>query len=518
MIDIKIRPRPLALIILDGWGHRDDPDHNAIAHANKPYWESLLRSYPNRVISGSGRCVGLPEGQMGNSEVGHLNMGAGRIIHQDFMRINMAIEDESFFHNETFIEALRKAKAKQSRLHILGLLSQGGVHSHERHIQAIIKLAALYQIEKVFIHAFLDGRDTPPKSAERSIKALEDLCREVNCGKIVSLIGRYYAMDRDKRWDRIAAAFKLLVLREAQFHAQTPIDGLHKAYARSETDEFVQATCIGLDDEHQASIQDDDVIFFMNFRADRARELTEVLIAPDFKSFPRAKVPKLAAFVGLTQYDSRFPISNAFPPQKPTQILAECISQHGLSQLRIAETEKYAHVTFFFNGGIEQPFPHEDRILIPSPQVHTYDLVPEMSAFELTDRLVTEIKKKTYDLIICNFANADMVGHTGNFRATVKAIETIDQCLIHIIKALQETHGEAIITADHGNAEQLYDEKTKQAHTAHTNEPVPFIYVGRPAQLTPIPGKLSDIAPTILYLMGLPQPAEMTGQPLIGLR
>jgi 2,3-bisphosphoglycerate-independent phosphoglycerate mutase len=509
------RPKPLALIILDGWGHREDTRANAIAQAKKPCWDELWKKHPHVLLSGSGKCVGLPEGQMGNSEVGHMNMGAGRVIHQDLTRIDLAIEQGDFFKNPVLGKAMTTARANQKALHILGLLSPGGVHSQEKHIEALLELAAQHQLKTVYLHAFLDGRDTPPRSAQSSLENLIKKCETLHCGELATLIGRYYAMDRDQRFERVQKAYELLTEGKADFHAETPLLALQKAYQREENDEFVQATVI--DSSSFKAIQDGDVVIFMNFRADRARQLTQAFIDPLFKGFPRQKQPKLAAFVSLTEYDKNFPTEVAFPQTTLRHILAEYLSELGLRQLRIAETEKYAHVTYFFNGGLEKPFEGEDRILIPSPRVATYDLKPEMSAFELTERLVQEIKKQKYDVIICNFANPDMVGHSGNFPATVKAIEVIDACLKQIIQALQAVGGEALITADHGNAELMFDERTQQAHTAHTHELVPALYIGRPALPAKTQGVLADLAPTLLYLLGLPQPKEMTGEILFTL-
>lgn len=509
--------RPLALIILDGWGYREETNSNAIAAAKKPQWDALWEHYPHLLISGCGTCVGLPEGQMGNSEVGHLNIGAGRIVYQDLTRIDLEIENGKFFQNETLVKAIETASQSHKAIHILGLLSSGGVHSHEKQIYALLKLAAEKKAHNVFIHVFLDGRDTPPKSAKNSLAMLMKNCQELNCGKVASLIGRYYAMDRDKRWDRIEKTYDLLTLGQADYQASDPLIALELAYARGETDEFVQATTIHAAQQSPATIHDSDVVIFMNFRADRARELTQAFIDKNFNGFVRKKQLALQQFVTLTQYDATFNAAIAYPPIPLKNILPEYISHLGLQQLRIAETEKYAHITFFFNGGIEQAYPGEERILIPSPKVATYDLQPEMSAFLVTERLVTEIKSQRYDLIICNFANPDMVGHTGNFAATVKAIETIDTCIGKIVQALLEVGGEALITADHGNAEMMFDHQTGQPHTAHTQELVPLLYVGRNAKTTKNQGILSDIAPTILYLMNLPTPSEMTGQPLFEL-
>jgi 2,3-bisphosphoglycerate-independent phosphoglycerate mutase len=505
----------IALIILDGWGYREDPDANAIAAAKKPVWDDLWRHYPHTLISGCGRCVGLPEGQMGNSEVGHLNMGAGRVVNQELTRIDLDIEQGDFFKNPILIDAINQAMLTHNAVHIMGLLSPGGVHSHEQQIYALLKLAAQQGAKQVYFHVFLDGRDTPPRSAKKSLESLTQICSQLNCGKIVSIIGRYFAMDRDHRWDRIQAAYELLTQGNAEFHAENALQGLEQAYQRGENDEFVKATSIHPLEHPPITIHDNDVVIFMNYRADRARELTHAFVDAKFNGFPRNKSPQLAAFVSLTEYDALLKTQIAYPPTRLDNILAAHISQLGLKQLRIAETEKYAHVTFFFNGGVETAYPGEDRVLIPSPSVTTYDLKPEMSAFQITERLVQEIQRQHYDLIICNFANPDMVGHTGNFAATVTAIETIDTCLGKIINALKQVSGEAIITADHGNAEFMFDQKTGQPHTAHTLELVPFIYVGRKAKVIKNNGVLADISPTLLYLMGLSTPQEMTGTPLL---
>lgn len=507
------RPRPLALIILDGWGHRDDPEANAIAAAQKPNWDALWKQYAHTLISGSGRCVGLPDGQMGNSEVGHLNMGAGRVVHQDLTRIDLAIQTGEFFQDAVLVRAIQQAVKTQKAIHIMGLLSPGGVHSQESHFLALLELAAQQHAPTVHIHAFLDGRDTPPQSALASLKNVSQRCADLHCGNIATLVGRYYAMDRDKRWERTQQAYDLLTLGKADYQALDAEKALELAYARGETDEFVKPTVIN----KNATIKDGDVVIFMNFRADRARQLTHAFIDDSFTAFPRGAHPRLADYVTLTEYDSTFDVDVAFPPERLNNILGEYISAKGLKQLRIAETEKYAHVTFFFNGGVETPYPGEDRVLIPSPKVATYDLQPEMSAPELTDKLVAAIRSQQYDVIICNFANPDMVGHTGNLAAATRAIETIDGCLGQIVSALHDVGGEAIITSDHGNAEMMFDRKTGQPHTAHTCERVPVLYVGRQAKAIKSNGTLSDIAPTMLYLMGLPQPNEMTGQVLFEL-
>jgi 2,3-bisphosphoglycerate-independent phosphoglycerate mutase len=514
---MPIQSRPLALIILDGWGYREEKDANAIAAAHKPNWNHLWATCTHTLISGCGRCVGLPDGQMGNSEVGHLNMGAGRIVHQDLTRIDLAIENGEFFTNPVLTDAIQHAIKTHKAIHILGLVSPGGVHAQEKHIQAIIELAAKQQAENVYIHAFLDGRDTPPRSAEKSLKALTQHCNTLKCGKIASVIGRYYAMDRDNRWERVQQAYDLMTDGKADYHAPDAITALQLAYNRDENDEFVKATSIHPDNTPPVKINDGDVVIFMNYRSDRAREITRAFIEPHFDGFTRHRWPQLADFVSLTEYDAKLKTSIAFLPERLDNILAAYLSEKNLRQLRIAETEKYAHVTFFFNGGVETAYAGEDRVLIPSPKVATYDLKPEMSAHEVTDRLIAEIKSERYDVIICNFANPDMVGHTGNLSAAIKAIETIDECLGKIVKVLKEVGGEAIITADHGNAEMMFDHSTGQAHTAHTHELVPFVYFGRDAQIIKTDGKLSDIAPTMLYLMGLKKPLEMTGQSLLEL-
>lgn len=507
--------RSLALIILDGWGYREEKKANAIASAHKPYWDKLWNTNPHTLISGSGQEVGLPDEQMGNSEVGHLNMGAGRIVYQDFTRIDQAILNGDFFTNPTLVSAFTKAKQTQKAVHIMGLLSPGGVHSHERHIHALLKLAAKMELKAVYLHAFLDGRDTPPKSAKESLSSVEQLCKTLSCGQIASIVGRYYAMDRDQRWDRIQRAYDLLVTGCGEYQATDSLEALEQAYQRGESDEFVKPTSIGKQGV-SVPINEGDILIFMNFRSDRARELTQAFTDSDFIGFERTK-QSLGAFICLGEYDKRFNLPTVFAPQSLDNTLPAYISKQGLRQLHIAETEKYAHVTFFFNGGLEKPYPLEDRILIPSPKVATYDLHPEMSAPALTDRLVQEIKRDYYQVFICNFANADMVGHSGNFDATVKAIETIDHCLERIIETLKAHGGEAIITADHGNAECMFDPITNQAHTAHTSNLVPFLYVGRKAMITTPHGKLSDIAPTMLYLMNLTKPKEMTGIPLVEL-
>ncbi|HET7306381.1 MAG TPA: 2,3-bisphosphoglycerate-independent phosphoglycerate mutase [Gammaproteobacteria bacterium] len=509
------RPRPVVLAILDGWGYREDTTDNAIAVADTPNWDRLWRDCPHSLLHTSGKAVGLPEGQMGNSEVGHLNLGAGRVLYQDSMRISRAIEDGSFNDNPALTGAVDAAKAAGGAVHIVGLLSPGGVHSYESHIHAMVRLAVARGAERVFVHAITDGRDTPPKSAEASFQALDKVFADCGRGRLASLIGRYYAMDRDQRWDRVEAAYNLMTQAKADYEAPDGVSGLHAAYDRGETDEFVKATRIAPPGGEAVTVADNDAIVFMNFRADRARQLTRTFIEDDFDGFKREIRPRLAAFVSLTQYQRDFDIPVAFEPETPKRILGEIVAQSGLKQLRIAETEKYAHVTFFFNGGEERPFPGEDRTLIPSPKVATYDLQPEMSSVELTDRLVDAIAGGHYDLIICNYANADMVGHTGDEGAAVKAVEAVDAALGRITDALAKVGGELLVTADHGNVEVMRDPETGQPQTAHTTGPVPFVYFGRKAELND--GVLADVAPTLLSLLDLDQPAEMTGHSLIQL-
>lgn len=504
-------PKPLVLIILDGFGHSDNPEHNAIHAARTPVYDRLRATQPHGLISGSGMDVGLPDGQMGNSEVGHMNLGAGRVVYQDFTRVTKAIRDGEFFANPAITGAVDKAVAAGKAVHILGLLSDGGVHSHQDHLVAMIELAAGRGAEKLYLHAFLDGRDTPPKSAQPPIELLDATFARLGKGRIASLVGRYYAMDRDNRWDRVEVAYDLIVEGKGLYNAADATAGLQAAYERGESDEFVKATTLG----QAVKVEDGDAVIFMNFRSDRARELTRAFVEADFNEFPRARQPRLADFVTLTQYAASIRAPYAFAPASLDNVLGEYLAKHGKTQLRIAETEKYAHVTFFFSGGREEPFEGEERILIPSPNVATYDLQPEMNAPLVTDRIVEAIEQQRYDVIIVNYANGDMVGHTGVFEAAVKAVECLDACVGRIVQALDQVGGEALITADHGNVEQMEDECTGQAHTAHTCEPVPFIYVGkRPLKLRD-GGVLADVAPTLLYLLGLEQPAEMTGHSLL---
>jgi len=504
---------PIVLIVLDGWGYRTSHQANAITTAHTPVWNKLWQTCPHTTLAASGLEVGLPKGQMGNSEVGHLTIGSGRVIFQDLTRISAAILNGQFNQNPIFHEVLTKATKQQRTLHILGLLSNGGVHSHAEHLHALLKLAANQGVHRTIIHPFLDGRDTPPKSAQGFLQTLENLCRSLPMQACIgSISGRYYAMDRDKRWERTKLVYELLTQGKATRTAASAQEALNLAYAAGETDEFVKPTLL----LPTQPLHDEDVVIFMNFRADRARQLSTTLTDPNFSQFERHCFPKLSAFVTLTEYDEKLNALVAFPHALPKNSLGEYLQNQNLRQLRIAETEKYAHVTFFFNGGRESPFTGEDRLLIPSPKVTTYDLCPEMSAHELTSQLIKAILKKTYPFIICNYANADMVGHTGNFNATVTAIETLDSCLGKVLKALKSVRGEAILTADHGNAEIMFDEATQQAHTAHTIERVPFIYTGRPqAHITHPSGTLSDIAPTIIALLGLSPPREMTGTTLI---
>jgi 2,3-bisphosphoglycerate-independent phosphoglycerate mutase len=513
----KLTGKPVVLIVLDGWGYSESREANAILNAETPVWNRLWQEHPHLLIRCSGTDVGLPAGQMGNSEVGHLNLGAGRVVYQEFTRISRSIKSGTFFTNHTLTHAVDQAIANNKAVHILGLLSPGGVHSHEEHIQAMAKLAVERGASQLFLHAFLDGRDTPPKSAAASLRAMQDTFKQLGTGRIASIIGRYYAMDRDHRWPRIQAAYDLLTQGKG-YRAPDALTALEMAYGREESDEFVQATAIVPSGEQPAKIDDGDTVIFMNYRSDRARQITRPFIEVDFSGFQREVTPKLGAFVSLTEYNEHFHVPVAFPPERLRNTFGEYIAKLGLHQLRIAETEKYAHVTFFFNGGVEQPYPGEDRILVPSPNVATYDLKPEMSAPEVTDKLAAAIESGHYDAIICNYANPDMVGHTGSFEAAVKAIEVIDACLGRLVAAAQKVGGELLITADHGNAEQMRDESTNQAHTAHTCNLAPLIYVGRPAETLRATGNLADIAPTMLYLMGIAKPSEMSGQSLLRLK
>jgi 2,3-bisphosphoglycerate-independent phosphoglycerate mutase len=511
------RARPIVLLILDGFGSREAAPDNAISNAAMPNWTRLLATRPHTTIDASELRVGLPEGQMGNSEVGHLNIGAGRVIYQDFTRIDHAIATGEFAQNPVLLAALAAARQKGSALHVLGLLSPGGVHSHERQIAALVDLAAAQGVPRILVHAFLDGRDTPPRSAGASLAAMDRVCAAHAGARIASIVGRYYAMDRDQRWDRVAQAYLLIVDGRAAHTAPTAQAALAAAYARGENDEFVAATAILDTDGRPATMADDDVVVFMNFRADRARELTRALTDPAFSVFARPRRPRLAAYVCLASYGEEFAqLPAAFAPQTIRNGFGEYISGLGLRQLRIAETEKYAHVTYFFNGGAEDPYPGEDRVLVPSPKVATYDLQPEMSAPEVTDKLVAAIASGRYDAVVCNYANGDMVGHTGNFDAARRAVEALDACIGRVVAAATQAGGEVLITADHGNAEMMHDPATGQPHTAHTLNRVPFVYVGRPAHARD-GGALQDIAPTMLALMDIAPPPEMTGRTLVEL-
>ncbi len=506
---------PTVLIILDGWGYREETDSNAIYHANTPNWDRFVKEAPNRLVSGSGLDVGLPEGQMGNSEVGHMSLGSGRIVYQQITRIDKSIKDGDFFTNPSYVHAIDKAIANDGAVHIMGLMSPGGVHSHEEHILAAIKLAAQKGCNKVYLHAFLDGRDTPPRSALPSLQKADALFEELNCGGTASIIGRYYALDRDNRWDRVEKAYNLLVNAETPYQYNSSTEALEAAYQRDENDEFVAASSI-LVNQQSASIKEGDAVLFMNFRADRAREITQALALDEFDGFERKHKPTLASFVMTSEYSASFGLPCAYPTGQPKNSIGEYLASINKTQLRIAETEKYAHVTFFFSGGQEALYEGEQRILVPSPDVATYDLQPEMSAPEVTEKLCAAIRSKTHDLIVCNFANGDMVGHTGDFEAAKKAAEALDEAIASVEQAILDTDGHCVITADHGNCEQMVDDNNEM-HTQHTTEFVPFVYIGKHKNLRMRDGvgRLSDVAPTLLHLMGLQQPEEMTGESLV---
>ncbi|PSW04909.1 2,3-bisphosphoglycerate-independent phosphoglycerate mutase [Photobacterium lipolyticum] len=509
--------KPLALVILDGWGYREDNQNNAIANAHTPVMDALIANEANTLISASGLDVGLPDGQMGNSEVGHTNIGAGRVVYQDLTRITKSIADGDFFENEALANAMDKAIQAGKAVHIMGLMSPGGVHSHEDHIAAAIEMAAKRGAEKIYLHCFLDGRDTPPRSAQASLERFDALFAKLGKGRTASLIGRYYAMDRDNNWDRVEVAYNLLTAAKAEFTVDSAVAGLTAAYTRDENDEFVKATEIRAEGQEVAIMADGDAVIFMNYRADRAREITRAFEA-DFTSFERAQTPALADFVMLTQYASNINLPAAFPPANLENTLGEWLSKQGKKQLRISETEKYAHVTFFFNGGVEDEFDGETRSLVASPKVATYDLQPEMSSPELTEKLVAAIKSGEFDTIICNYPNGDMVGHTGVYDAAVKACEALDSCIGQVVEAIKSVDGQLLITADHGNAEMMINPETGGIHTAHTNLPVPLIYVGSKDLTLKDGGKLSDLAPTMLSLSDIEIPAEMTGQVLFDLK
>ncbi len=508
--------KPMALVILDGYGHREESQHNAIANANTPVLDGLFANQPNTLISASGMDVGLPDGQMGNSEVGHTNIGAGRIVYQDLTRITKSIADDEFASTPALIEAMDKAINAGKAVHIMGLMSPGGVHSHEDHIYAAVEMAAARGAEHIYLHCFLDGRDTPPRSAENSLKRFDELFAKLGKGRVASLVGRYYAMDRDNNWDRVEVAYDLLTQGEGEFTYDSAVAGLEAAYARDENDEFVKATVIKADGQESAAIVDGDAVIFMNYRADRARQITRTFVA-DFDGFERKAFPQIN-FVMLTQYAADIPLSIAFPPASLENTYGEWLSKQGKTQLRISETEKYAHVTFFFNGGVENEFEGEERQLVASPKVATYDLQPEMSSEELTEKMVAAIKSGKYDTIICNYPNPDMVGHTGVYEAAREAIEAIDVCVGKVVDAIKEVDGQLLITADHGNAEMMVDPATGGTHTAHTNLPVPLVYVGNRDLEFVEGGKLSDLAPTMLSLTDMEIPAEMSGQVIVNLK
>ena len=509
------------LMILDGWGYREETSSNAIHKANTPVLDNLKASYPNMLIDTSGMAVGLPDGQMGNSEVGHVNLGAGRVVYQDFTRITKAISDGEFAHNPTLCSAVDKAKSSDGAVHIFGLLSPGGVHSHEEHIFSMIELAKQRGAKKVYLHAFLDGRDTPPRSAKASLEKAQQKFEQLfsdddSEGQVASVIGRYYAMDRDQRWERVEAAYNLMVSGQGLHKFNDPLSALAAAYERDENDEFVGASAIAKPNGEAITVNDGDALIFMNFRADRARQFSRCFTENDFAGFERKSKPEISDFVMLTQYSAEIDAPSAFAPEALNNVMGEWLAKHNKTQLRISETEKYAHVTFFFSGGKEDTFSGEERILVPSPDVATYDLQPEMNSTLLTDKLVGAIESGKFDFIVCNYPNGDMVGHTGSFDAAVKACEAVDTCIGRVVDALQATGGECLITADHGNAEQMQDSVSGQAHTAHTCEPVPLIYVGRKA-VPASSGTLSDISPSILHLMGIEQPEEMSGSVLMKL-
>lgn len=503
--------KPVVLVILDGWGYQENTSHNAIYQARTPVWDEWWHNKPHMLLDASGHNVGLPDGQMGNSEVGHMHIGAGRIVYQDFTRINEAIAHNKLSESPTLHNLIDTLNHNDKSLHIGGLLSPGGVHSHEQHLYALLDIIAPRLKGAVFLHCFLDGRDTPPKSALESLERLQKHIKAYKNIRIATLCGRYYAMDRDKRWERIQAAYDLIIQSDTEYVFTNAQEAVEHFYEKNITDEFIPPCRIG----NPAPVRNGDAFIFTNFRADRARQLTQALINPDFHDFAQTYRPQFSHFISMTRYHDDLLNEVLFPPQQLKNTLGEVIADEGLHQLRIAETEKYAHVTFFFNGGIEKIFPNEDRILINSPKVATYDLQPEMSAPELTLALIEAIDSQAYDFIVCNYANADMVGHTGNLEATVKAIECLDQCLGKLYAAVSEAGGCLLITADHGNAEQMFNTETGQSHTAHTSEPVPLLFIGEGWTFKQSHGNLIDIAPTVLKLMDIEQPEEMTGQTLL---
>jgi 2,3-bisphosphoglycerate-independent phosphoglycerate mutase len=514
------RPKPIVLTVLDGWGYRPETKGNAIALARKPNYDRLLKDFPNTLIHTSGPYVGLPEGQMGNSEVGHLNIGAGRIVQMDITRVDQLIASGEFFRQPLFLEAMQRGRARQ--LHLLGLLSDGGVHSHIEHLFALLRMARENKVEKVFVHCFMDGRDTPPESGIDYLRRLEQKMREYGVGQISSISGRYYAMDRDNRWERIERACRAIVHGDAEVKSNDPIAAIRASYEKGVTDEFVLPVVVtteaapGKPAVPRGLIRDDDAVIFFNFRADRARQMTRALAEPGFDKFADPARPKNLVYVALTQYEKTWPwLRHILAPEKLEHILANVFADLQFKNLRCAETEKYAHVTYFFNGGVEKPFPGEERVLVPSPKVPTYDLMPEMSAAGITDAVIHAIEKGDFDAIIMNFANADMVGHSGKLEAAIKACETVDECLGRIFQRLRPRGGAWIITADHGNAETMIDPVTGGPHTYHTTNPVPFILVTADGQTQLEPGgSLRDIAPTLLGVLGIPEPREMTGRDL----
>jgi 2,3-bisphosphoglycerate-independent phosphoglycerate mutase len=512
------RPKPIVLTVLDGWGYRAETKGNAIALARKPAYDELLKNFPNTLIHTSGPYVGLPEGQMGNSEVGHMNMGAGRIVHMDITRIDLLIAHKQLQNVPLFQQAMERGRRRQ--LHFLGLLSDGGVHSHIQHLFALLEMAKQQKVEKVFVHCFLDGRDTPPNSGRDFVRQLQQKMRELAVGETATLVGRYYAMDRDNRWERIELAYRALVHGETETRTEDPVAALQRSYEQDVTDEFVKPIVVTKGRDASSTpvglIRDDDAVIFFNFRADRARQMTYALAAPDFDKFADPKRPKNLFYVAMTQYDKNWPwLKYVIAPEKLEQILAQVFAGLQYTNLRCAETEKYAHVTYFFNGGVEKPFAGEERILVPSPKVATYDLKPEMSAAGITDTVVNAIEKGDFDAIIMNYANADMVGHSGKLGAAIQAVEAVDAGLARLYQTLKPRGGAWIITADHGNAETMIDPSTGGPHTYHTTNPVPFILVTDDDRLRLKPGgSLQDIAPTMLSVLGQPNPADMTGADL----
>lgn len=512
---MELNYRPVTLIVLDGWGDSPDRRDNAIVAANTPFLDRLFQSCPHATLLTSGEAVGLPEGQMGTSEVGHLNIGAGRVVYQSLVRISKALRDGEMVRNTVFMNQLNYARDTGRPLHFMGLVSPGGVHSHTDHLYGLIRLAQEHGVKEVYIHAFLDGRDTPPSSAKGYIKDLMDEINGIGLGRIATVSGRYYAMDRDNRWDRVEKAYAAMVYGEGET-ANDPLEAVQNSYDKGVTDEFVLPTVILENGQPVAGIKPEDPAIFFNFRPDRAREIARVFVDPDFKGFGRRTGYIKPHFACMTQYDETLNAPLIFPPEERMKnILGEYLGELGLKQLRIAETEKYAHVTFFFNGGEETPFPGEDRTLIPSPKVATYDLKPEMSAFEVTDAVLEKIDAETYDVIIMNYANCDMVGHTGVKQAAIRAVEAVDECLSRVVPAVTGRGGVVIICADHGNAENMVDQETGEPHTAHTTNPVPVIIAGLDRSVTVKSGSLADVAPTMLDLLGVKKPAEMTGESII---